>query len=303
MKNAKLWLIIAAVLMIIGVVLFVTAMNSFDWNFSQLNSAPYETNTYALSGDFHSIAMNADTADVSILPSKTKECQVVCHEPENLRHSVEILDGVLTITETDTRKWHQKVGFSFGNTEITVYLPETEYQELSIRQSTGDIEIPKDFTFRNINIKVSTGDIDNYASVLETMQIQTSTGHIRIENTSADTLDLLVSTGKVTVTDSQCTNLFSRGSTGDLTLKNVLVQNSILIERSTGDVIMNDADAKEIFIETSSGDVRGNLLTGKVFHTETNTGDIDVPKSVNGGSCEIHTDTGDIEITIKGHTK
>lgn len=303
MKHAKLWLIIAAVLMIIGVVLFVTAMNSFDWNFSQLNSAPYETNTHAFSDSFHSITMNTDTADISILPSKGNKCEVVCHEPENLRHSVEILDGVLTITETDTRKWHQKVGFSFGITEITVYLPKGEYQDLSIRESTGDIEIPKDFTFRNINIKVSTGDIDNYASVQETMQIQTSTGHIRIENTSANTIDLLVSTGKVTVTDSQCTNLFSRGSTGDLTLKNVLVQNSILIERSTGDVIMNDADAKEIFIETSTGDVRGNLLTGKVFHTETNTGDVDVPKSVNGGSCEIHTDTGDIEISIKGHTK
>ena len=73
----------------------------------------------------------------------------------------------------------------------------------------------------------------------------------------------------------------------------------LLIKRSTGDVKFDGSDAAEIFIKTDTGDVTGSLLTDKVFITQTDTGNIDVPKTVNGGRCEISTDTGDIKISVK----
>ena len=79
----------------------------------------------------------------------------------------------------------------------------------------------------------------------------------------------------------------------------VVAEGKITIERDTGDIRFDCSDGAEIFIETDTGDVRGTLLSENIFITKTDTGRIDLPSSVRGGRCEIHTDTGDIKIEIK----
>jgi DUF4097 and DUF4098 domain-containing protein YvlB len=93
--------------------------------------------------------------------------------------------------------------------------------------------------------------------------------------------------------------LRSNGTTGDIALLNLSAEESISIERDTGDVKFYECDAGEIFVKTSTGDVTGNLLSEKTFVTDSNTGKITVPKNTVGGKCEIFTDTGDIKINIK----
>jgi DUF4097 and DUF4098 domain-containing protein YvlB len=154
---------------------------------------------------------------------------------------------------------------------------------------------------------------------LENVKIKTTTGNICIEDASVGSLDLAVSTGKVTVSgvtcegnialgvstgkaylsNIRCKNFTSSGSTGDISLNNVIATEKLSIERSTGGVKLDRSDAAEIFIETHTGNVTGSLLTDKVFITQTDTGKINVPKTVSGGRCEITTDTGDIQITVK----
>ncbi len=297
-KNLKLWLILAAVLIVAGLILFAIPMSIYKWDFTRLNTVPFETNIHMPQASFHSIILNTNTADISIQPSPDGICQVVCHEPENLKHSVEVLDGTLTIQEVDTRKWHTFIGFSFGSTKITLYLPNEEYTNITIRESTGDIKIEKDLTFASMDIQTSTGDVENHASASGVMKIHTDTGYIYVENISTSMLDLSVTTGKITVTDTHCENLTSSGNTGDIILKNVIAAESIQIERSTGDVTFNSTDAADILVETDTGDVTGTLLTEKVFYAETDTGSVNVPKSGNGGNCVIHTNTGDIELTV-----
>ena len=58
-------------------------------------------------------------------------------------------------------------------------------------------------------------------------------------------------------------------------------------------------DAAEIYVKTDTGDVTGTLLSDKKFFAESDTGKVSVPKSVTGGRCEISTDTGRIDITVK----
>lgn len=297
-KNLKLWLILAAVLSVAGLILMAIPMSIYGWDFTRLGSVPFETNTHAPGESFHSIQLDTDTADISILPSADGVSKVVCHEPENLTHSVEVTDGTLTIREVDSRQWHQHIGFSFGSAKITVYLPEAEYQSLTIRESTGDIEISEGFLFSNIDIKTSTGDVKSCASARENMRLHTNTGYIYLEGVSAIHLDITVSTGNVTIVDATCDNLITSGSTGDLNLKNVIAMESFQIERSTGDITFSGADAGEVFVTTDTGDVSGTLLTSKVFSIETDSGDVDVPTSTTGGICQIHTDTGDIDIAI-----
>ena len=96
-----------------------------------------------------------------------------------------------------------------------------------------------------------------------------------------------------------CKNLSSEGDTGDIYLTNVIVKDKLSLERDTGDVRFDSSDAGEIFIETDTGDVVGSLLTDKVFFPHSDTGKVKLPKTTEGGKCEISTDTGNINIEIK----
>lgn len=318
-KHAKIWLIIAASLVLAGGLLFSAVMAALKWDFTKLSTVKYETNTYELSEEYNAIAVTTATADIVLVPSDNAKSTVVCCERKNERHSVTVKDGTLVIEAVDTRKWYEYIGIDFGSPKITVTVPRGEYGALSVRSSTGDVEIPKDLTFDRVDISESTGDVTCRASVSGRLTVKTSTGDIRVENASAGALDLSVSTGNVTVsgvvctgdvtvrvstgkttlTDVTCNNVRTSGDTGDISLKNVIAADKFSIERSTGDVKLDGCDAAELAIKTDTGDVTGSLLTEKVFIAQADTGRVDVPKTASGGKCTITTDTGDIKITIR----
>jgi len=318
-KATVVWIIVASALVVLGGLLFVGAMSINKWNFRSLSTVRYETNTYEIADDFNGISINTDTADITFLPSEDGKTKVVCYEKTRLIHSVEVRDGALAINAM-TKKWYHHITLmNFDTPEITVYLPKTEYDALCVKESTGDIEIPGDFRFESMDISVSTGDVENSASVSESLKIKASTGDISLENISAGAIELSVTTGeieasgikcegeiKVEVTtgkaelsDISCENLISSGSTGDISLTNVIAKESFSIERSTGDVKFDGCDAAGITVKTDTGDVRGSLLSEKIFKCRTDTGKVRVPDSVSGGVCDITTDTGSIIISIK----
>lgn len=317
--RTKIWLIIATSFVLVGGIIFVGVMSMLEWDFTKLSTGKYETNDHEITENFKSISIITNTADIVLLPSENSKTSVSCYEQRNVKHLVAVNDGALVIEVVDTRKWHEHIGINFGTPKITVYIPQGEYGKLSIKSSTGDVEIPKEFKFENIDISESTGNVTNYASASEDIIIKTSTGNIHVENVSAGILDLSVSTGEVTVSDVtcegdvkinvstgktnltniRCKNVVSTGNTGAISLKNVIAVGSFLIKRSTGDVKFDGCDAAEISVETDTGDVRGCLLTDKIFIVQTDTGNVNVPKTVTGGKCEITTSTGDINISIK----
>ena len=317
-KTTKIWLIVAALLVAVGLIAFAVIMTINGWDFTKLGTGKYETNTYEINEAFSNISIKTNTADITLVPSDNEGCRVVCKEEENAKHSVSVVDGTLTVNIVDTRKWYEHISIYSEASKITVYLPESEYSSLVIKGSTSDIEISKDFKLEGIDISVSTGDVKCYASATRAIKIEASTGGISVENILAESLELSastgnitisgvtcvgditvrVSTGKVRLADISCKSVISSGSTGDISLNNVIATEKLSIERDTGDVSLNSCDAAEIYVETDTGEVEGTLLSEKVFITNTDTGDIDVPSSVTGGRCEITTDTGDIKIDI-----
>ena len=313
----KIWLIVATALILIGTIIFGGAMLALKWDFSKLSTHSLETSEYDIVDGYENISIATDTADITFVASDSASTTVVCREWENNKHSVAVKDGTLTVELTDTRKWYEYIGIAIGAPKITVYLPEGAYGTLDIKESTGDIVIPESFGFDSIDLRTSTGDVENHASASYGMKIKTSTGDIKVENVSAASLELSVSTGKVTassvtcsgdvtvkvstgktsLTNITCQNLTSTGDTGKITLTNVYVESNMQIERSTGDVTFQNADAASIYVKTDTGDVRGTLHTPKTFYATTDTGKVAVPKT-SGGICEITTDTGDIIIEL-----
>lgn len=318
MSKKAIAALVAAALILTGAFLFGAAMTALDWDFTQLSTTKYETNEYTFNEEFEHLNIVTDTADVVLVPAEDTDSIITCHEQTNAHHRVAVKDGTLTVEVNNTKTWCDYIGIQFDTPKITLSIPSRTYGVLSVYTDTGDVEIPKEFTFDSVEINGRTGDVTIAAKIQETIDVAVETGNIRMQTVTANSANLSVSTGMVTVTDLSCTgditvrastgntyltcirchSFTSNGSTGDLYLKDLIAE-TITLRRNTGDVRLDGCDAAEINVITDTGDVTGYLLSEKIFITETNTGRVEVPKSTNGDLCHITTDTGDIEIRVQ----
>lgn len=316
-KSMKICFITATLLVFIGLIIFVLAMSAVNWDFSKLSNVKYETNSYEIDEDFSNISIDTKTANVCFILSTDGKCKVTCFEEEKVNHIVTVQENTLVIKVVDKRNISRIFDFSFKTPTITIYLSQAEYESLLVHESTGDVEIPKEFKFKNIDITASTGDVKCNSSS-ENINIKLNTGNIVVENISAKALDLSTTTGKVsassivceedikisvttgktTLTDIKCKNLTSNGSTGSIVLNNVIASQILSIQRNTGSVKFDSCDAGEIYMVTSTGSIKGTLLSEKIFIAKSNTGSVDVPKTLSGGKCEVTSNTGSIKIEI-----
>ena len=321
MKNSgRIWLLIAVLLVVAGILVMGGALAANGWDFSSLGGGGLVTNTAGIGESFENISLEGGTEDVAFLPAEDGACRVVFRERENEPHTASVENGTLVIRSADTRKWYEHITlFSVGSPAVTVYLPQDAYASLSVKVSTGDVSVPGGFTFGEISLTADTGDVTCAASSEGALRIRTSTGAVRVENVSAGSAALTVSTGRITLrstacegdvevnvstgaavlSDVTCRGLSSSGSTGSLTLERVVCSGALTARRSTGDIRFDACDAAELDVSTSTGDVTGTLLTDKVFIARSDTGRVDVPETVTGGKCKITTDTGRIVISIR----
>ncbi|MBO5645977.1 MAG: DUF4097 family beta strand repeat protein, partial [Clostridia bacterium] len=174
----RTWLIAAIALILIGCMTAVCALAALDWDFSRFSTVAFETNTYPITEDFHNISLRTETAHITVLPADGAEAYVVCREQENLRHTVTVTDGTLTVALSDDRKWYEYIGISMESSSVTLYLPEAEYGDLLIRGSTSDVGISEDFRFESMDVQVSTGDIRVDGIAAEDISVTVSTGVI-----------------------------------------------------------------------------------------------------------------------------
>lgn len=273
---------------------------------------------YALEGEINNIDFDVSISDVTFKATTDGTKKVVFQETKRMYHTYNVSEGKLQIGFKDERTWNEKI-FSFNDLKVDLYLPSAFYGDLTGKSSTGDISIPSDFSFNNINIELSTGDINLTCNATESIVLKSSTGKMSLNKLYAKNVTLTSDTGnaelnevtvyeKITIKRStgnikmnsvRAHDYESQSSTGQVNFKDVLIYNHIQIQTSTGDVKLEDSDASTLKIKTSTGDVKGTLLTSKIFYAKSDTGKIDVPKSTEGGMCEIETSTGDISFTIK----
>ncbi len=315
------WIIIASALIVAGLVVFAAAFAIGGADFKGLTLQKYETNTYEIDENFENIYIKTIVSDITFIPWEDEVCKVVINENVKLNYSARVENGALIIDYVDTREWFDYINFfNFETGSVKLYIPMGEYEDLEIKTSTGDVRIPRDFTFDSIKINGSTGDVECMASSTALTEIKLSTGDIEIKNASFGALSLTVSTGEIEAEGIMCTGKFylkvdtgeaeldeincgsfiSEGTTGEIDLSRVVASGNFDIKRSTGDIRLTKCDASELYIETNTGDVTGSLLSEKIFITDSSTGSVKVPKSVNGGRCEIKTSTGNIRIEISG---
>lgn len=316
----KIWIIIGVSCLVAGLAIFGAAFAAAGFDWSKLSTASYQTNTYEPQGSFHNICVDVITDDITFALAEDGKCKVVCKEREKVKHSVTVKDDKLVISVDDQRKWYDHIDiFELGGPALTVYLPEKQYKELKVSLTTGDVEIPRDFAFENVQLESTTGSLRSDAQITGSLGAKTTTGSVTVGQCTPASMHLSATTGQIdvgTVTcsgaatvsigtgdvflaDLTCESLTVKGSTSDITMLNTQVQGKMSVNVTTGDVTFEYCDAGELEVEATTGDVEGSLCSPKIFIARTSTGDVDVPETSTGGKCKITTSTGDIEITVE----
>lgn len=237
--KTKVWLIVAASLMLIGCILFAGVMENLNWDFRKLATVKYETSIYKINEAFDSISIHTNTADVIFAISNDGKCSVKCTEQEGTSYSVSVKNGTLAVDFIDERTladYINNIGINLEAPQITVFLPGTNYNSLSICGDTGDVDVPKAFHFGNMDISLDTGDVTIGSTVSGLMKITTSTGDVTFDNCDAAEISVKTNTGDVTGTLHTAKVFLVETSTGEVKVPRAQTGGKCEIKTDTGDI-------------------------------------------------------------------
>lgn len=323
--------IIGASVFALGLLVVIITFVAIGFNLDNLLEITKESGE--IRDDFASILIESERMDVVIKQAASGKCgiEILTTRGATVKYAVE--NGVLTIK--DECSWTDNLFYS-GDNQVTIYLSKKEYKSLKLDGSSSDVTV-NGVDFKNAEISASTGDVTVKANIGKTA-IEVSTGDVTIDGLNGDSLivktsvgdvdvkhvnlendatvnattgdvnfegvsigggaHVRVSTGDVELKRVSAKDFSAEASTGDIELESLVLDGHMKLETRTGDVELDRCDAASMQIKTSSGDVEGTLLTDKIFYIETSSGNVSVPKSTEGGMCQIATKSGDVVMII-----
>ena len=275
--------------------------------FSNNSWSKEETNTYTPEGSFNKIDVDIVTADLTFKPAEDNKTKVVSVEKEKIHHTAEISNDTLVIREKDERKFYEKWFGFVSRMKVTVYLPETTYEELKIEVTTGSIVSEDSFNFMKVNVKSTTGDLKLANVTGKSANIKITTGNVTLNNYNMyGELNVDTTSGDYAFNNVQCDSATLHTTTGKYNLNDFIVTGGLNTDRpnldisgTSSDVTFKNCDAHYIKVKTTTGDIKGNLLTKKKFDAQTTTGTSLVDNDRTADDiCYIRTTTGDIDISV-----
>lgn len=196
-QTKKTALLIAAVLIAVGLVISVGALASVKFDVSRLNTGEFTTNTYDMEKDFQNIYIQAEDYDIRLVPSSDNRCKVICQEGRDIVCSVSVEGDTLVIEQRNQRDWREFIDFSWGERELTVYLPRIEYGKCHLESLSGDLEL-HNVTAEAIEAKTVSGDIECFHVIArEKMEMESTSGEIELTRSDAAAMNLETVSGDI----------------------------------------------------------------------------------------------------------
>ena len=340
MKKIKLIVILVAVICLVaGGALSCAALAMVGFDVHKLQSEEYEEVTFPVDEAFSAIEIEDSGCDVELIRSEDGTCKVVCDDSEKVYHTVQVTDGVLTVRQTDERRWYEHIGLWFGTRRVRIYLPADRYDRLTASVGSGNVTVPAGFTFRTGTVECGSGNIVFDAAAEETftlscssgnvlgnggtfgdltvqsnsgnivlsdigtkgLSVGASSGNVRLNHVRVEgVLSMRAASGSLSMEQVRAASLSVEATSGDVRLSDVLISGHLAARVNSGNIRMTRCDAETLYLGAVSGNISGSLLSGKTFVTQTSSGSVRVPGSSVGGRCEIVTSSGNIRVTVEG---
>ncbi len=201
--------------------------------------------------------------------------------------TVEKLDGAL---EVDTNS---------GRVDIT-----------SVKAGSGDIDLYSGFgsmyleqvSGANIKLESNSGTLDlNNVRATKDMDLTTDFGNIEFETGSAGSLTIKTNSGTVTLMSATINGILTiNNDFGDLALEKVKAK-SYTLQTNSGAISIDGAQG-EVKAHTEFGNITVNNAENAILDLNTNSGSIDFTGSLGEGNHVVHSDFGEIKLSLPADT-
>ena len=298
MKTA---LIVALILLVVGALLVGTG-----WIILQkypIQQGVVKETVYPFSSDNLPSVIQITTVDsrVEIIPIEGEEWRVVCRETEGRNHTVELVDGVLTVKQSgDVRKWYEYIGIlkAFQRPSIVLLLPKQTYESLSVYSASGSIQVQEGFAFSKASLQNASGFILCNSFVEGDLNVKNTSGSIHISGGVGGNLEVQNVSGSIEIKDATPESVTIKNTSGAIDLINVVCAGACDVENGSSSIELERCDAASFDLKTVSGGIKASVLSSKVFDCHSTSGGVHVPENGDGGTFKARTTSGGIRITI-----
>lgn len=185
--------------------------------------------------NYKNISINVDVANINIKKAEKEVTEVVIEKAKSSRYSVNVENDTLIICRAK-RKWYTYLIPIFKVPRITIFLPEIQLKDLTIKSNTSKINVI-DMSCQSLTIKGNTGKI-NLEKVLvnEKVRIKTNTGGVNLLDSDAGEIFIKSNTGKVGGTLLTDKAFVIRCNTGKVKIPNTFGSSKCEIITNTGSI-------------------------------------------------------------------
>lgn len=294
MKTALIIFVIIVLVVIVALLIGVV-MNSFDSE--SLSKNEIISTSYDITEAFSSIDISESANDITIEPTDGEARLSVIHR-KSVSHTVEVINGKLTVREISETKWYENLSFGLKSTKTVLYLPVGEYDLLQFTSLSGDISVNESLNFRSIILSSASGNISVKSEKCDVLSIESSSGEIAIDNVSNAELSLLSSSGDVDIRNSDIKSLTAETSSGNIKLTSTHVAGSVSLMSSSGDTKINSLTLVSLVHKSSSGVFDAyDVIAESDIVIGTSSGDVEL-KSSDAPSITVNTSSGDVFATL-----
>ena len=119
------------------------------------NQEKYEEVKFDFSDDVNNIVINESSHDIEFKRSDDNLVHVSAHDSDHYKHDVKVEGDTLKIDADSKVEVHIGINIQPKPIKTTVYLPEEQYDKLTIKASSSDVLLPSGISFDNAEVITS----------------------------------------------------------------------------------------------------------------------------------------------------
>ncbi|HLQ70651.1 MAG TPA: DUF4097 family beta strand repeat-containing protein [Bacillota bacterium] len=175
--SRKFFVNLAIILIVVGI---VGSLFTFDFE----TEAVTKEETFA-STDINQIDVNSDNVKVDVLQTEGSEIKVEFTGKQSKQNNKKFktsVDGDTLRIDLNDKRWNLfDFDFFFTSLALKVYLPEKDYQSLSVESSNGKITA-KEVQVKDVKLETDNGKVVGENLMTSTFHAKTSNGKVALKN-------------------------------------------------------------------------------------------------------------------------
>lgn len=187
--------------------------------------------------------------------------------------------------------------------DLSLYLPQKHYKEISLTTSNGRIQL-EDLKLNLLTCNTSNASISLEDIVGENVDISTKNGKINLKDISSPILKAVSTNASIKLEDIESRDLMVATKNGRITLSHIAGE-GITVKSSNGSIEADNLKGKVINLDTSNGKIIcRDLDDGRIrelnLSTSNSTIDVEMNHLSKMGYYQLETSLGNINLDIPG---